>query len=149
MTREMRKDLIEIYNHFGSGKQLDKFYEEIKELQRMNNKKEDALYIDKRFKYRLTKFEVKELSLGEWQKTYIQVPHLGGQRYYVCEPWIITKEELPSGWGLIYCLGVKKFKKIAESSLWKADVRTERDLIAHAMRRFASGDSTGIMIRTY
>ena len=81
-------------------------------------------------------------------KEYIECPHLGNKRYYVCEEGIINQEELPEGWGLFYVIG-KKFKLMQESKMWRPDVHRERDLITHAFRRYASGDTTGILINTY
>jgi len=121
---------------------------EVRDIRKWENKKNGALYIDKRFQYRLTKLEISEFEIGKWEKSYIQVPHLGGERYYVCETNLISESEIPNGWGLIYYDG-KKFRQIRKSSPWKADVRAERDLAAHALRRYASGDHTGILIHTY
>jgi len=79
---------------------------------------------------------------------YIQKPHLGAARYFVCEAGLIKPEELPDGWGL-YWYKAGKFTKKLESKRWRPDVHTERDLAAHAFRRYASGDNTGIIINTY
>jgi hypothetical protein len=81
-------------------------------------------------------------------KSYQEAPHLGNYRYYVCEPGIIVLDEVPEGWGLLYYIN-GKFRKMKKSSPWKANVKDERDIIAHALRRFASGDQTGIMVHTY
>jgi len=121
---------------------------EVVQLRKELNHKTRPTYVPERFDRYLKSLKIVEGSVGEWRKSYIQVPHLGGERYYVCEPGIILKDELPQGWGLIYYTG-GKFKQIQNSGPWKADVRTERDIIAHAMRRYASGDHTGIIIRTY
>lgn len=79
---------------------------------------------------------------------YIQKPHLGTIRYFVCEAGLIKPEELPEGWGL-YWYADGKFTKKRESKKWRPDVHTERDLAAHALRRYASGDSKGIIVRAY
>ena len=79
---------------------------------------------------------------------YIEKPHLGARRFFVCETGLIGPEELPEGWGLYWYRG-GKFMRKRDSKLWRVDMRTERDLAAHALRRYASGDSTGIIANTY
>jgi hypothetical protein len=79
---------------------------------------------------------------------YVQVEHLGNRRYYVC-PWgIIHVEMVPEGWGLIY-YKKGKFYQQKGSGKFRSNLRTENNLAIHALRRYASGDSTGIMINTY
>ena len=82
------------------------------------------------------------------EKWLIQYPHLGIHRYYVCESGLILPEELPEGWGLYWVNGKKFFQK-QESGKWRPDVHAERDIITHAFRRFASGDTTGILVNNY
>lgn len=82
------------------------------------------------------------------RKTYQQLPHLGMYRYFVCEPDIIPINELPEGWGLFYYQN-NKFLKKRDSGIWKPNVKLERDLLVHAFRRFASGNSSGILVNTY
>lgn len=79
---------------------------------------------------------------------YIEHPHLGARRYFVCEAGLIKPEELPEGWGLYWFKDGRFFKK-RDSGKFRPDVHAERDLVAHALRRFASGDSRGIMVNTY
>jgi hypothetical protein len=86
---------------------------------------------------------------------YVQPSHLGSKRYYVC-PWgLIKVEDLPEGWGLYYYkdgdLRYKngKFRLIKESAKFRSNLRKENDLAIHAFRRYASGDSTGILVNTY
>lgn len=78
---------------------------------------------------------------------YIEHPHLGVQRFYVCPKGLLNPEEIPEGWGLYWWDG--KFRKKKDSGNWRADVHSERNLAAHALRRYASGDSTGILVNTY
>jgi len=79
---------------------------------------------------------------------YIERNHLGNKRYYVC-PWgLIKVEDLPEGWGLFYFKNGKFFLK-KESAKWRSNLKIERELAVHALRRYASGDSTGIMVNTY
>ncbi len=79
---------------------------------------------------------------------YVQNDHLGNRRYYVC-PWgLIPVDMLPEGWGLLYYKNGKFFLK-KESGKFRSNLRVENNLAIHALRRFASGDSTGILINTY
>jgi hypothetical protein len=79
---------------------------------------------------------------------YIQNDHLGNSRYYVC-PWgLIHIDLVPEGWGLIY-YKKGKFYQQKGSGKFRSNLRTENNLAIHALRRYASGDSTGIMINTY
>lgn len=79
---------------------------------------------------------------------YIERPHFGSRRYFVCEPEIIQRTELPEGWGLYWFKCGRMFKK-AESKKWRPDVHSERNILAHALCRYASGDHTGIIVKTY
>ena len=79
---------------------------------------------------------------------YIQRPHLGSLRFFVCEPGLIAREEVPEGWGLLWFKGGRLYQK-ADSKSWRPDVHAERNILAHAMRRYASGDHTGIIVNTY
>jgi hypothetical protein len=79
---------------------------------------------------------------------YIQRPHLGRDRYFVCEPGLIAPAEVPDGWGLLWYRGGKLYRKV-ESKNWRPDVHAERNILAHAFRRYASGDHTGILVNTY
>jgi hypothetical protein len=79
---------------------------------------------------------------------YIQDNHLGNSRYYVCPDGLIPVEKLPEGWGLYYFKNGKFFLK-KQSKLFRSNLRTENSLAIHALRRYASGDSTGILINTY
>lgn len=123
-------------------------HKQIEDIKTWQKKRSKALYVDKNFSHVLTGLDIRYGNIGGWRKSYIQVPHLGGQRFFVCATGTISENELPEGWGLIYFDG-KKFKEIRKSGPWKADVRAERDLMAHALRRFASGDQTGILVHTY
>lgn len=79
---------------------------------------------------------------------YIQRPHLGTRRYFVCEAGLIKPEELPEGWGLYWYSKGKFFKK-RDSKKWRPDVHTERNIAAHALRRYASGNHENIIVKTY
>ena len=79
---------------------------------------------------------------------YIQKPHLGNKRYYVCESGLIDAKEVPEGWGLYWYDGSRFYNK-RESKKWRADVHSERNLAVHAMRRFISGNMLGIMVQNY
>jgi len=79
---------------------------------------------------------------------YIEKPHLGNKRYFVCADEIIRPDDLPEGWGLYWYNGGKFFLK-QESKKWRSNVFEERNIIAHAFRRWVSGDHTGILVNAY
>jgi hypothetical protein len=79
---------------------------------------------------------------------YIQNDHLGNRRYYVC-PWgLIPVELVPEAWGLLYYKNGKFYQQKA-SGKFRSNLKTENDLVVHALRRYASGDNTGILVNTY
>ena len=85
---------------------------------------------------------------GEPEIELIESAHLGNRRYFVC-PWaLIPVEKIPEGWGLIYYKN-GKFYRIRDSGNFRSNLRAENNLIIHALRRYASGDTTGILINTY
>lgn len=89
-----------------------------------------------------------EMVRGEPEIELIEREHLGNRRYFVC-PWgIIPVESVPEGWGLLYYKNGKFFLK-KESGRFRSNLRTEKNIVIHALRRYASGDSTGILINTY
>lgn len=78
----------------------------------------------------------------------IQAPHLGSKRYYVCEWGLLKPDEIPECWGL-YWYRAGKFYQKKDSKNFRVNMRDERDLMVHALRRYASGDHTGILVNTY
>jgi hypothetical protein len=81
---------------------------------------------------------------------YIEKTHLGNYRYYVCPKDMVKPEEIPEGWGLYwYDEKKKRFTLKKESGKFRTNMKTERELVIHAMRRYASNDNTGILINTY
>jgi hypothetical protein len=79
---------------------------------------------------------------------YQEDSHLGNKRYYVCPYGLIPVSKLPEGWGLYYFRG-GKFYSQRGSNNFRSNLRTEKHLMLHALRRYASGDDTGILINTY
>ena len=77
-----------------------------------------------------------------------QAPHLGNERYFVCEFGLLQPEEMPEGWGLYWYKNGRFYKK-KDSCNFRADLRTENNLLIHALRRYASGDDTGIIVNKY
>jgi hypothetical protein len=74
--------------------------------------------------------------------------HLGNFRYYVCPADVIPVEKLPEGWGLYYFKGGRFFLQ-KEARAFRSNLRSENYLLIHAMRRYASGDKTGIIANSY
>jgi hypothetical protein len=79
---------------------------------------------------------------------YLQDDHLGNHRYYVCPDGLIPVEEVPEGWGLVYYKKGRFYEK-KKSGKFRSNLKKEKDLLIHSCRRYASGDSTGILINTY
>lgn len=79
---------------------------------------------------------------------YIEKPHLGSRRYFVCPSGLISPDELPAGWGLYWYKDGKFYRK-KESGNFRPDVHAERNILAHAFRRYASGGKTGILVNVY
>ena len=77
-----------------------------------------------------------------------QAPHLGNERYFVCESELLQPDEMPEGWGLYWYKNGRFYNK-KDSANFRANLRTENDLLIHALRRYASGDETGIIVNKY
>ncbi|MGE4843313.1 hypothetical protein EDF88_4469 [Buttiauxella sp. BIGb0552] len=73
-----------------------------------------------------------EMGMGDW-------------RFYLCEPDIITPDDLPPGWGLLYADGnkVRPVTGWPGNGEWisrkpfSANIRAERDYLYSALRRLA------------
>jgi hypothetical protein len=78
----------------------------------------------------------------------IENRHLGNLRYFICPADVIPVDKVPEGWGLFYYKNGKFYWK-KQSSRFRSNLKKENALIVHALRRFASGDTTGIMVNTY
>lgn len=63
---------------------------------------------------------------------------VGEFRYYLCPEGLINEEELPSGWGLLYCYPDGKIKPVKESSQFKdRDMINETTIMYSIIRRLA------------
>jgi hypothetical protein len=89
-----------------------------------------------------------KLIRGKPEIELIENRHLGNYRYFVCPAGIIPVEKIPEGWGLYYYKNGKFYKK-RESGYFRSNLRKENGLIVHALRRYASGDTTRMLINTY
>jgi len=87
-------------------------------------------------------------SFPQLQELIKEKSHLGRKRYYVCPVGLIKPEEIKNGFGLYYYSG-GKFRKVKESGTFRNDIFAEMALLAHAFRKYASGDGTNIMVNTY
>lgn len=80
---------------------------------------------------------------------YLEYPHLGERRYYVCPKGLINVDELPQGWGL-YWYQRGRFYEKQKSMKWRNNIRLERDMLTHAFRkRLSEGDTPMIRVNTY
>jgi hypothetical protein len=89
-----------------------------------------------------------ECIAGRPEAFLIEREHLGNRRYFVCPDKLIPVEKLPEGWGLYYYKKGKFYLKKG-SRQFRSNLRKENHLLIHAMRRYGSGDSTGIFVNTY
>lgn len=79
---------------------------------------------------------------------YIEKPHMGRYRYYVCPDGLISPDELPGGWGLYWYKGGKFYHKKA-SERFLRNIHEEMAILTHAVRKYASGNGDNIWINTY
>jgi hypothetical protein len=108
-----------------------------------------AKHIENREAYEgKSKKTVLEFQKGDVEITLIEKEHLGNSRYFVCPANVIPVEKLPEGWGLYWYKNGRFFLK-KKSGKFRANLKRENILAIHALRRYASGDTTGIMINTY
>jgi len=89
-----------------------------------------------------------EFENGDIEIELIEKEHLGNYRYFVCPYGLIPVDKVPEGWGLYYYKNGRFFIK-KKSGYFRSNLKHENAYIVHALRRYASGDSTGIMINTY
>ena len=89
-----------------------------------------------------------KLDKGHLELYLIENEHLGNCRYFVCPDGVIPVEKVPEGWGLLYYKNGKFYEK-KRSATFRSNLRTENNLVVHALRRYASGDSKGILVNTY
>jgi hypothetical protein len=98
---------------------------------------------DKWIKRQLLKLRMEQPKIFLQEKS-----NLGNFRYFVCPDKLIPVEKLPEGWGLIYYKKGKFYSKKG-SKAFRSNLRKENHLLIHAMRRYGSGDTTGIFINSY
>jgi hypothetical protein len=79
---------------------------------------------------------------------YIEYPHMGLRRYYVCESGLISKEDVKNGWGLYWVKG-KRFYLQKESKKFRRNVHDEIIILAHAFRKYAYGKKDQIYLGEY
>lgn len=81
---------------------------------------------------------------------YIEAPHLGLYRYYVCPSGLIKKEEIPEGWGLYWYKNGRYYKKKV-SKKFKRNLFQENELLCHALRKVYNlgKNAKGIMVRKF
>lgn len=81
---------------------------------------------------------------------YIEAPHLGKYRYYVCQWGLIDPGEVPDGWGLYWVKNGRFYKK-KSSRKFKKNLFAENNILVHAIRRLGrmGAEATGILFRIY
>lgn len=75
---------------------------------------------------------------------------LGDYRYYVCPSKMLDVNDLPDGWGLIWCdIPHKAFRIIHKSEKFKCNKGLELRLLTNALRRLAEGLTKNILTNAY
>lgn len=82
------------------------------------------------------------------KKFYIEKPHLGIERFYVCPHGMIKKEEVPENWGLIWYKN-GKFRMIKESGAHRRNIHAEMILLTHAFRKKTGLVDSNIIVKNY
>jgi hypothetical protein len=78
------------------------------------------------------------------------IPGLGHARYYLCEPGVIKREELPPGWGLIHVVnGKTRMAHVAPHTFQTRNLQREAGILLSALRRLGQTSVAGISIKIY
>jgi len=89
--------------------------------------------------------------LTDAQKPFRQSPQLGmgGYRYYLCETGVITEEDLPPQWGLLWVDG-RRIRTVVKSD-WRTDhnAKAEVALLVSALRRCVTASTVGVSVKCY
>lgn len=113
--------------------------------------------IEKKIKYfpQLNRNNIKQVTGISWEKwkpeikdLYVEYPHLGRERFYVCPTGLIQPEEIKNGFGLYWFDG-SKFRKKKDSKKFKANIYEEMRILEHSFRKYACGDGDNILINRY
>ncbi len=88
-----------------------------------------------------------KLQYGSLTKQYIEYPHLGLTRYYVC-PWGIIEPDEIERWGLYWFRGNKFYLK-KESDRFVRNIFEELSILSHAMRKYVNSEKHNIIINKY
>lgn len=72
---------------------------------------------------------------------------IGQKRFFICEPGVISVEELPPKWGLLE-VGAK-IRKLRESETFEANHRQEIKILLSSIRRIGQTAPKGMSIKCY
>lgn len=91
--------------------------------------------------------------LADRKKSFRMHPEkgMGDLRYYCCPKGLINKEEVPTGWGLLYIYPSGQVRRVKESTIHERDLRSEVYLLYYYARRatFAGVHKTILDYRGY
>ena len=75
--------------------------------------------------------------LKDRNKTHRQDPDsdVGELRSYLCQIGLIKPDEVPPGWGLLYCDTKNNIRVIKEPSIQESNMRAELTIISSVLRR--------------
>ena len=80
------------------------------------------------------------------EPVFIEKPHLGIRRYYICPDGLIAEKEVKNGWGLIYYEN-NRFRIKKESATFRRNMFAEQYLLLHAIRNVSSGEKSNIIVK--
>jgi hypothetical protein len=96
-----------------------------------------------------------EKALEKWSSSrpelyYIEHPHLGMYRYYVCPSGLISPEEIPDGWGLYWVKNGRYYCK-KKSGKFRRNLLQENLLLVSATRKamVTGGKDRGIVYKDW
>lgn len=68
---------------------------------------------------------------------------MGNRRYYMVPEGLVTKDEIPRGWGLLEVLFSGRVRRVVESAIWSLpslEMGHERGLLLSALRRYQAAE---------
>jgi len=63
---------------------------------------------------------------------------MGEHRYYICPKYLLTIEDVPENWGLLYCNEKSKIEIVKKAEQQEANLRCERSMLLSLNRRAKS-----------
>jgi hypothetical protein len=89
--------------------------------------------------------------LSDRKKPFRQRPSLGmgSFRYYLCPKGLISEEEVPEGWGLLWESNRRVFRKVPAPRQPEKNQRGETNILLSLIRRIGRGAPPGTSVNFY